>query len=93
MIIHRRLTSADKEVLNARSLRDLFLIKSKDVEQRDIVYVNGDANLWRCVRVGASSQESEEDSIRAVVKLLYRVGMDVVPDHVPAGTVSIYPYD
>lgn len=76
------LTSAEEEVLNRLALGDLVLIESKNMEPRDIIYVDGNANLGRRSRVGVSGQEAEEDSVGTVVELLWRVCVDVASENI-----------
>jgi hypothetical protein len=83
------LTSAEEEVLDRLGLGDLVLVESQDMELRDVVHMDGNANLWRRSWVGASGQEAEEDGIGAVDKLLWCVCMDVTPENVPWNRVSV----
>ena len=83
------LTSADEEVLDGFGLGHLVLVKSKDVELRDIVHVDRNANLGRRGRVSVSGQEIEEDGVGAIVELFWSVRVDVAPENVPEDVVSI----
>ena len=50
--------------------------------------MNGDANLWRCSRVGVSGQEFEEHGIGTVVELLWGICVDIVSEDVSENLVS-----
>lgn len=59
------------------------------MELRDVIHVDGNANLWRRSRVGVSGQEAKEDGIGAIVELLWRVRVDVASENVAENRVSI----
>jgi hypothetical protein len=65
------------------------LVESKDMEPRDIVHVDGNANLGRRGRVGVSGQKAEEDGVGAVNKLLWRVRVDITSENIPGNQVSV----
>lgn len=84
------LTFADKDVLDALGLLDLSLVNSKDVKLCNVVHVDGLTEFWRSIGIGVPSQQSEEDDIGAIEKLLCRIGVDIATNHVPKNIVSFW---
>ena len=58
------------------------------MELRDVIHVDGNANLGRRSRVCVSGQEAKEDGVGTVVELLRRVCVDVASEDVPENRVS-----
>ena len=53
------------------------------MELRDVVHMDGDADLGRRGWVGVSGQEAEEDGVGTVVELFWSVCVDVASEDVP----------